>query len=353
MKLKLKDIADLVGGIVYGNPDEVISNIAKIEESQKGDLTFLYLPAYEKYLSTTQATAVLIKPDLQRSREDINYIEVKNPNHALQKIIITYLTPKIETKGIDKSAQIDESAFIGKNVNIGKNVVIERGVKIGDNSSLLHNTVVMRNVSIGESCLIYPNVTIREDSVIGNRVIIHSGTVIGSDGFGYIPNEKNEYTKVPQIGNVVLEDDVELGSNVSIDRAAFGSTRIKRGTKIDNLVQVAHNVLIGKDTAIASQCGIAGSSKIGNNVILAGQVGIAGHLEIGDKIVITAQSGVSKSLLKSGQYRGTPAEDFMTELKNEVHVRNLPSYAKSIKNLEEKIAFLEGKISELTKKENI
>lgn len=353
MKLKLKDIADLVGGIVYGNPDEVISNIAKIEESQKGDLTFLYLPAYEKYLSTTHATAVLIKPELKRSREDINYIEVKNPNHALQKIIITYLTPEIDLKGIDKTAQIDESVIIGINSNIGKNIVIERGVKIGDNSTILHNTVIMRNVSIGENCLIYPNVTIREDSVIGKNVIIHSGSVVGSDGFGYIQNENGEYTKVPQIGNVVLEDDVEIGSNVSIDRAAFGSTRIKRGAKIDNLVQVAHNVVIGEDTAIASQVGIAGSSKIGKNVILAGQVGIAGHLEIGDKIVITAQSGVSKSLLKSGQYRGTPADDFITELKNEVHIRNLPSYVKSIKNLEEKIAFLEGKISELMKKENI
>lgn len=348
MKIKLKDAADFVGGIIIGNPNLEISNIAKIEEAKEGDLTFLYLPAYEKFLSSTKATAILIKPEFNKTRSDLSYIEVKNPNVAVQKIITSFLKPHLYLKGIDPSAFIDPSVKIGNNVAIGKNVVISANCIIGDNTFIYHNTVLMENVKIGSNCLLYPNISIREDCTLGNNIIIHSNTVIGSDGFGYVLNEKGEYEKVPQIGNVVIEDDVELGSNVSVDRAAFGSTILKKGVKIDNLVQVAHNVVIGENTAIAGQAGISGSTKIGKNCMIAGQAGFVGHIEIADGVVIGAQSGISKSINKSGKYRGTPAQEMSAELRQEVHIRNLPSYSEKIKKLEEKIASLERKILELS-----
>jgi UDP-3-O-[3-hydroxymyristoyl] glucosamine N-acyltransferase len=349
MKIKLKDAADFVGGTVIGNPDLEISNIAKIEEAGEGDLTFLYLPAYEKFLETTKASAVIISPKFKKSRSDLSYIEIDNPNVAIQKIISTFLKPEIHVQGVDPSASVDSTAILGKNVTLGKNVVISSGCKIGDNSVIMHNTVVMENSTVGNNCLIYPNVTIRENTSIGNNVIIHSNSCIGSDGFGYVMNQKHEYEKVPQIGNVVIEDDVEIGSNVSIDRAAIGSTLIKKGVKIDNLVQIAHNVQIGEHTAIAAQAGISGSAKIGKHCMIAGQSGFVGHIEITDGVIIGAQSGVSKSIKRPGKYRGTPAQEMSDQLHMEAHMRNLPKYAEKIKKLEEKIAFLESQISELMK----
>jgi len=350
MKISLRAAADFVGGVVIGNPEIELSGLSKIEEAKEGDLTFLYLPAYEKFLATTNASAVLISPDFKKTRTDLSYIEVKNPNVALQKFIINFLNPKINLSGVDPEASIDPTAQIGKNTAIGKNVVVEAGCVIGDDTIIYHNTVLLENVKIGNNCIIYPNVSIRENCVLGNNVIIHPNTCIGSDGFGYIPDEKGAYQKVPQIGNVVLEDDVELGSNVSIDRAALGSTRIKKGVKIDNLVQVAHNVQIGDHTAIASQSGIAGSTTIGRHCIIAGQVGIVGHIEIADQVILGAQSGISKSINKPGKFRGSPADDMGKMLKIEAHLRNLPNYAEKIKKLEEKIASLEQKIFELNSK---
>lgn len=348
MKIRIKDAADFVGGVVIGNPELEISNLAKIEEAKEGDITFLYLPAYQKFLETTKASAVIIGPEFQKSRSDISYIEVKDPHAALQKIITTFLNPKLNLDGIDSSASIHSSAEIGKNVAIGKNVVVSAGCKIGDNTKIFHNTVLLDNVAIGNNCLIYPNVTIREECILGNNVIIHPNTCVGSDGFGYIPNQKGEYEKIPQIGNVILEDDVELGSNVSIDRAAFGSTILKKGVKIDNLVQIAHNVVIGEHTAIAAQAGISGSTKIGKHCMIAGQVGIVGHIEISDQVIVGAQSGVSKGIKKPGKYRGSPAQEMSAQLKVEAQTRNISSLSENIKKLEEKIASLERKILDLS-----
>lgn len=350
MKINLKSAADFVGGVVIGNPDIELKGLAKIEDAQEGDLTFLYLPSFEKFLETTKASAVIISPEFTKTRTDLSYIEVKNPNVAIQKIITTFLNPKINLSGIDKTASVHSSVKLGKNVSIGKNVVIGEGSVIGDDTVIYHNAVLLDNVKVGSNCLIYPNVSIRENCVLGNNVIIHSNTCVGSDGFGYIPDEKGAYQKVPQIGNVVLEDDVELGSNVSVDRAALGSTKIKKGVKIDNLVQIAHNVEIGDNTAIASQSGIAGSTTIGKHCILAGQVGIVGHIEISDRVMIGAQSGISKSIKKPGKYRGTPATEMGSALRMEAHMRNLPDYAEKIKKLDEKIATLESQISELLSK---
>ena len=344
MKINIREIASLINGTLSGDSNLDIHNVAKIEDAQTGDLTFLYLPSFEKYFATTKASAIIVKTGFSKSRNDITYIEVESPEKSFFRILKKYFTPDFPLNGIDPSAFIHPTAKLADNVAIGKNVVISSGCKIGANSKIFHNTVISENVSVGSDCLIHANVSIRENCVIGSSVIIHSGTVVGSDGFGYTPNDKGEYEKIPQIGNVVIEDDVELGSNVSIDRAAMGSTIIKRGCKIDNLVQIAHNVILGEDTVISAQTGISGSTKIGKHCILAGQSGLVGHIEIGDNVVITAQSGVSKSILKPGYYLGSPAREMKIAQKINAHIHSLPEYAK-------KISELEGELKKL--KENL
>ncbi|MCF6268448.1 MAG: UDP-3-O-(3-hydroxymyristoyl)glucosamine N-acyltransferase [Melioribacteraceae bacterium] len=344
MQITVKEIADFVGGKIFGDETFTISNVSRLFESKENDLSFLYLASYEKHLLTTKASVVLIKPSIKKTRDNLIYIEVDKPDIALQKVVIKYFTSPIPFSGIDDSASIDPTATLGNNVTIGKNVVISKNCTIGNDSVIYHNSVILEKTTIGTNVLIYPNVTITHNNIIGNNVIIHSGTVVGSDGFGYFPNEKGEYTKVPQIGNVIIEDNVELGSNVSVDRAAMGSTIIKKGAKIDNLVQIAHNVEIGNNTSLSGQVGIAGSTKIGANCIFGGQVGLAGHIEITNNVMIGAQSGVSKSITKSGKYFGTPTKELRTAFKEEAHIRNLENYSKQIKELQRKITELESKI---------
>jgi UDP-3-O-[3-hydroxymyristoyl] glucosamine N-acyltransferase len=350
MKIKISDLNKFLNGKIYGNPELEIFNLARIEEADKGDLTFLYLSAYEKYFNLTKASAILVKPDFNKTRDDITYIEINDPNKAFSKLLINFFKPEYELKGIDNSAFVHPDAKLGANVSLGKNVVVSKDCKIGDNVKIYHNTVLLECVEIGDDCLIFQNVSIREKCKIGNRVTIHPGTVIGADGFGYFREEKEPYQKIPQIGIVIIEDDVELGANVTIDRAALGATIIKRGVKIDNLVQIAHNVVVGEDTVISAQTGISGSAKIGNNCILAGQVGLVGHIEIGDDIIIMAQSGISKSLTKPGVYFGSPAKDVRTTRKLEAHIRNLPGYVEKIKNLEEEIKILKNDLKKLSGK---
>lgn len=342
MKLKLKDIADYINGKITGDENVEIERLAKIENAKKNELTFLYHKSFEKYLESTQATAVIVKSGVSKNRSDLIYIETEKPDRAFHEVLKKFFTPPILLSGINCSSFIHESAVIGNNVAIGKNVVISAECVIKDNTRIFHNTVLFENVKIGSDCVIFPNVTIRENCVVGDRVLIHSGAAIGSDGFGYAKNEKGEYEKIPQIGNVVIEDDVEIGSNAAIDRAALGSTIIKKGAKIDNLVQIGHNVYIGENTAISGQAGVSGSTKIGKNCILAGQAGIADHLEVADNVIITAQSGVSKSITKSGIYFGSPTKEHKLGLKLEAHIRNLPNYA-------DKISILEKQIEELKK----
>lgn len=346
MTIKVKDIAELVGGKIIGNENIEIKNIAKIGDAVTGDLTFLYMSSYEKFLETTKASAVLIKPSINKANPDVTYIETEAPEKALLKVILTYFNPEFKLEGIDQTAFIPSSAKIGKNVALGRNVVIGENCVIDDNTKIFHNSVLSDNVKTGKNCLLHANVTIRENCIIGDNVIIHSGTVVGSDGFGYSPDKEGNYTKIPQIGNVVIEDDVELGSNVSIDRAALGSTIIRKGTKIDNLVQVAHNVEIGKSTAISAQTGISGSTIVGDNCIMGGQVGLAGHLEICNGVMIGAQSGISKSITNSGKYFGYPAKEMGLALRQEGHIRNLPKYADRIKALEKELNELKDKIED-------
>lgn len=345
MKISIREISELINGIISGDSNLEISNVAKIEDANSGDLTFLYLSAFEKFFPATKASAIIVKTGFAKTRKDITYIEVDSPEKGFFSVVKKYFTPEFPLTGIDHSVSIHQTAVLGSNVAIGKNVVISAGCKIGANSKIFHNTVVSENVTIGSECLIHSNVSIRENCTIGNNVIIHPGTVVGSDGFGYSTNEKGEYEKIPQIGNVIIEDNVELGSNVSIDRAALGSTIIKRGCKIDNLVQIAHNVILGEDTVVSSQTGISGSTRIGKHCILAGQAGLVGHIEIGDNVVITAQSGVSKSILKPGYYMGSPAREIKTAQKIGVHLHNLPEYAAKISELENEIKKLKDSLN--------
>ncbi len=341
--INVSEIAELVSAEIIGNSDVEISAAAKINEAKRGELTYLYLDKYAKYLRTTNASVVLVGKGFPTDREDVTYLVHPNPHWAFVQILREFFDYKID---LAQAEPIDPSADIAEDVQIGQNVVIGKNVKIGRGSVISHNVVILEDSEIGEDCIIYPNVSIREKSKIGNRVILHSGTVIGSDGFGFIPNENGVYIKIPQIGNVVIEDDVELGANVSVDRAALGSTVIRKGVKVDNLVQIAHNVEIGENTVMSGQSGISGSSKIGKNVIVAGQVGIAGHLEIVDKTIIAAQSGVSKSIIKPGMYFGTPVKEIKTSHKLEAHHRNLPKYAERISELEKLVAELSAKLNE-------
>jgi UDP-3-O-[3-hydroxymyristoyl] glucosamine N-acyltransferase len=343
MNLTISRIAELTSAIITGEPASTISRLAKIEEALPGDLTFLSSASYQKYFTATKATAVFVKTGFAKTRTDIIYLEVADPNKAFLTVLVTFFSPQFTIAGVAKTASIAPDVQIGEGTTIGEHVVIEEGCTIGAHCRIYHNTVIMKNSTLGDNCLVFPNVTIREETVIGNRVILHAGVVLGADGFGYAPNEKGEYFKIPQIGNVVLEDDVEIGANTTIDRAALGSTIVKKGTKIDNLVQIAHNVSVGSHTVISSQTGIAGSSKIGNHCVIAGQVGITGHIEIGDKVMLGAQSGISKSITEPGGYFGYPAKELKTALKLEAHVRSLPDYVKRITELEKKLAELTTK----------
>jgi UDP-3-O-[3-hydroxymyristoyl] glucosamine N-acyltransferase len=337
MKISIREIASLIDGKISGDDKLEISNVAKIEDAKPGELTFLYLSSYEKYFPSTKACAIIVKKGFEKSRIDITYIETTSPEKAFFTIVRKYFSPPFSLTGIDPSAYIHPNAQIGNNTAIGKNVVVSAGSIIGKNTKIFHNTTLAEDVQIGNNCLVHSNVSIRENCKLGNNVIVHSGTVIGSDGFGYSPNEKGEYEKIPQIGNVIIEDDVEIGSNVSIDRAAIGSTIIKRGCKIDNLVQIAHNVILGEHTVISAQTGISGSTKVGDHCILAGQAGIVGHIELGDNVIITAQSGVSKSILKPGYYSGSPAMEMKSYQKMQAQVRFIPDYIERIKELENQV----------------
>ena len=337
MNLRLTDIAKLVDGKITGDTEVIINSVARIDEAGKGDLTFLYLQNFEKFFTATRASAILVKPSFNKTRDDISYIEVNEPEIAFNKILIHFFAKDLILKGVDETAFVNSSSVLGSNVSLGRNVVIGPNCKIGNNVKIFHNTVLLDDVEVGDNSIIYQNVSIREDSKIGKNVIIHAGAVIGSDGFGYRKDDKGVYHKVPQIGNVILEDDVEIGANTTIDRAALGSTIVKKGTKIDNLVQIAHNVSVGSNTVMSAQSGVSGSVKIGDNVIIAGQVGIAGHLEITDNVILMAQSGVAKSISKPGFYFGSPAKGAKTAKILEAHFRSFPEYVERIKKLEEEI----------------
>lgn len=336
--MKLKEIAEYLKGELRGDPYLEIRGVEGIENAMEGDITFLRTEKLPDGLEL-KAGALIVKEFLEDL--SISQIKVKNPQYAFARLLELFYLKKPEPRGISKEAFIEDGVELGKALTVYPFAYISRGAKIGDNTIIGPHVFIGEDVRIGSNCLIYPGVVIREKVSIGNRVIIHSGTVIGSDGFGYVFEEGIHY-KIPQVGGVIIEDDVEIGANVTIDRATKGNTIIMRGTKIDNLVQVAHNVKIGPHCVIVAQTGIAGSSELGAGVILAGQVGVADHIKIGDGVRIGAQSGIMEDL-SSGTYFGTPTLPHREWFRLYALYKRLPDLFKKIKELEEKIKNLEGR----------
>jgi len=329
MKFTVDQIADLIEGTVNGNGATLISNFDKIEEGKSGSISFLSNPKYESYLYQTDASAVIISKDLTLKKPvKTALIRVSDPYLAFTVLLQKYqeLVEKKET-GIQAPSYVADNAHISDNVFVGRFTLVDAGSRIGKNSQIYDRVSIGKNVTIGCDCTIYPGVVIYKDCIIGNNVVIHANSVIGSDGFGHAPQADGTFKSIPQLGNVVIEDDVSIGSNTTIDRATMGSTIIRKGVKIDNLVQIAHNVEIGSNTAIAAQTGISGSTKVGENCLIAGQVGVAGHITIAPKTIVTGQSGVTKSVKKPGQtLGGTPASNNVDFLKRNALIRQLPEF---------------------------
>ena len=329
MKFTVDQIADLIEGTVNGNGATLISNFDKIEEGKSGSISFLSNPKYESFLYQTDASAVIISKDLTLKKPvKTALIRVSDPYLAFTVLLQKYqeLVERKET-GIQVPSYVAENAQISENVFVGRFTLVDSGSQIGKNSQIYDRVSIGKNVTIGCDCTIYPGVVIYTDCIIGNNVVIHANSVIGSDGFGHAPQADGTFKSIPQLGNVVIEDDVSIGSNTTIDRATMGSTIIRKGVKIDNLVQIAHNVEIGSNTAIAAQTGISGSTKVGENCLIAGQVGVAGHITIAPKTIVTGQSGVTKSVKKPGQtLGGTPASNNVDFLKRNALIRQLPEF---------------------------
>ena len=331
MNLTVGHIADQINGSVVGDRDIDIFNISKIEEGAKGSLTFLANPKYTEFIYTTNAYAAIVSSDFEPTEKiELTLIKVKDPYSSFTSILELFDKDLSKRKGIsqltdiDKSSKISESSFIGSFSTVGENSII------GEKCIIENQVFIGNNVKIGNGCLIYPGVKILDDTIIGQNCIIHSSTTIGSDGFVFAPNDDGSYKKIPQTGNVVIGDNVEIGSNSTLDRATLGSTIINNGVKLDNQIQIAHNVEIGENTAIAAQSGVAGSTKIGKNCMIGGQVGIIGHIEIGDNVKIQAQAGVTSNIESNSRVTGTPAISYMNYNKSYVHFKNLPEIVKKI-----------------------
>ena len=329
MKFTVDQIADLIEGTVNGNGATLISNFDKIEEGKSGSISFLSNPKYESFLYQTDASAVIVSKDLALKKPvKTALIRVSDPYLAFTILLQKYqeLVENKET-GIQVPSYVADSAHISENVFVGRFSLVDAGSQIGKNSQIYDRVSIGKNVTIGCDCTIYPGVVIYKDCIIGNNVVIHANSVIGSDGFGHAPKADGTFISIPQLGNVVIEDDVSIGSNTTIDRATMGSTIIRKGVKIDNLVQIAHNVEIGSNTAIAAQTGISGSTKVGENCLIAGQVGVAGHITIAPKTIVTGQSGVTKSVKTPGRtLGGTPASNNVDFLKRNALIRQLPEF---------------------------
>ena len=344
MKFTAKQIADILEGEIVGNPDEVVSKLSKIEEGEKGSLTFLSNPKYHPFLYTTNASVAIVDKTFQLEKEiNTTLIKVDNAYKSFSKLLEFYNEVKNNKSGRENPHFISDSAKIGENEYIGAFSYIGENVTIGNNVKIYPNTYIGDNSTIGDNCVLFSGVKIYSESQIGNHCKIHSGCIIGSDGFGFAPNDKGEYKAIPQIGNVIIEDHVDIGSGSTIDRATLGSTVIRRGVKLDNQIQIAHNVEIGKNTVIAAQTGIAGSTKIGENCMIGGQVGFAGHLTIGNNVQIQGQSGITKNLKDGAKVQGTPAMKYSDYSKSYVYFKNFPKIAASIDKMEKELSSQNGK----------
>lgn len=336
MQFTAKQISEIVDGSVEGNGNVVVSKVEKIEEASEGGLTFLANPKYENYLYTTGASIVIVNHDLALEKPiHPTIIRVKNAYTAITLLLDQYNKFRFHKTGIEEPSFIHPSVQLGKDVYIGAFSYIGEGVILGDNVSIYPQVYIGDHVKIGADSILFPGVKVYHDCVLGEQVIVHSGTVIGSDGFGFAPQEDGTYRKISQIGNVLIEDNVEIGSNTTIDRATMGHTIIRKGVKLDNLIQLAHNVDVGENSVIAAQTGISGSTKIGKQVVLGGQVGAVGHITIADGTQVQAQSGINRSIEEPGlKWAGTPASPFQQQMRAQVVLQRLPDIERRIDQLE-------------------
>ncbi len=338
MKFTAIQIASILEGEVVGNPNVEVYKLSKIEEGSEGSLTFLANPKYNNYIYSTKASIAIVNKSFESEQEiTTTLIKVEDAYKSFSKLLEYYNQVKLMKSGIEQPSVISEGVVYGEGLYLGSFCYIGKNVKIGHNVKIYPNSFIGDNVVIGDNCVFFAGARIYSETEIGNNCTIHSGTIVGSDGFGFAPNEDGTYSKVPQIGNVVIEDNVEIGACSTIDRATLGSTIIRKGVKLDNQIQVAHNVEIGENTVIAAQTGIAGSTKIGKNCIIGGQVGIAGHLTLGDGVRIQAQSGIGKNLKDGDTVQGSPSFNYGDYNKSYVHFKNLPKIVNDLHEIKKTI----------------
>ena len=343
MEFTARQIAEYVGGQVEGSADVTVNTFSKIEEGKAGALSFLSNPKYTHYLYETQSSVVLVNADLQLERPvSATLIRVPNAYESIAKLLQLYESMKPRKSGIDPLAVVASSAKIGEGCYIGAFAVICEGAEIGAGCQIYPHAYIGEGVSMGDNCIVYPNTVIYHGCRIGNRVTLHAGSVIGADGFGFAPGA-NGYDKIPQIGIVTIEDDVEIGANSCVDRSTMGSTYVRKGVKLDNLVQIAHNTDIGSNTVMSAQVGVAGSTKVGQWCMFGGQVGIAGHITIGDKVILGAQSGAPGSIESNQTLIGTPPQPQMAFFRQVALERRLPEMMKQLAQLQKEINELKNK----------
>ena len=339
MKLTAQQIAEILNGKIVGNAEVEVNSLAKIEEGKKGDLCFLSNEKYTPHIYTTKASIIIVNTSFISDTEiTATLIKVEDAYSSFSQLLELYNKMQFNEVGISKKADIDKNSSIGDTVFIGAFTSICEGVSIGNNVKIHPNCYIGKNVTIGDNSIIYPNVSIYHNCKIGNNNIIHSGVVIGSDGFGFAPNAENNYDKISQIGDVIISDDVEIGANTTIDRATMGSTKIGKGVKLDNLIQIAHNVEVGDHTVIAAQAGVAGSSKIGKNCMIGGQTAVSGHLTIADEVKIAGQSGIASSITQVGKIvQGPMAFDIRDFQRSYIIFKKLPDLYRTVNSIKKQI----------------
>ncbi|WP_299113355.1 UDP-3-O-(3-hydroxymyristoyl)glucosamine N-acyltransferase [uncultured Winogradskyella sp.] len=338
MKFTAQQIAGILEGTVEGDSNIEVFKLAKIEEGTKGSLTFLANPKYKPYIYTTKASITIVNSDFEPEEAlTTTLIKVEDAYGAFTKLLEYYNQIKLNKTGIEQPSFVSDSAKTGDDIYIGAFTYVGDNVKIGNNVKIFPNSYIGDNVTIGDNSIVFSGGKIYSDCVIGKNCVINSGAIIGADGFGFVPNEKGVYSKVPQIGNVILENNVDIGAGTTIDRATLGSTIIRKGVKLDNQIQIAHNVEIGKNTVIAAQTGVAGSTKIGENCQIGGQVGIVGHITIGNNVKIQAQSGIGRHVKDNEVLQGSPALTYGDYNKSYVYFKNLPKIVKNINEIEKKV----------------
>jgi UDP-3-O-[3-hydroxymyristoyl] glucosamine N-acyltransferase len=332
-------IAEFLKGEVEGNPEASVSDISKIEEGKPGTLSFLANPKYEKYIYDTQASIVIVNADFKAQKAiSATLVRVKNAYESFAALLRLYEQSKPKKNGISKMAEISETASLGEDLYVGAYTVISEQASIGDSVQLYPQVYVGDRVKIGEGTILHPGVKVYEGCEIGAHCVIHAGAIIGADGFGFAPNQDNNYEKVPQVGKVIVEDHVEIGANTTVDRATMGATILRKGVKLDNLIMIAHNVEVGENTVIAGQSGISGSTKVGKNCMFGGQVGLIGHINIAPGVKIAAQSGITKDIKQEGiVIQGSPAFEFGPYQRSYLLFRNLPKIKEQIEELERKV----------------